>query len=181
MYKLALYGGAFNPPHAGHANVMIEASRQAEHVLVAPSYRHPYGKVMMDYEKRLAWLGTITERIRLQCDSPVTASPLEYALAQTMEGPIYSFNLLSHAAEINGIDPKSVALVVGPDVAALLPTFYLGAELMETFSIITVAEQIGVRSTLMRQCLEAGDPIPAHWMAPGMDPVDYRIYASETA
>ncbi|MFL6610416.1 MAG: cytidyltransferase, partial [Pseudomonas sp.] len=27
MLEIALYGGAFNPPHAGHAQVMIEASR----------------------------------------------------------------------------------------------------------------------------------------------------------
>ena len=181
MYKLAIYGGAFNPPHAGHANVMIEASKQAKHVLVAPSYKHPFGKVMVDYEQRPLWLSRITDRVRAQCRSPINVSHIEYMLALKMEGPVYSFNLLSYAAEINGIDPKSVALVVGQDVADLLPTFYLGPELLEKFSIITVPEQVGVRSTLMRQRLEAGEPLPAHWMAPGLDPVDYRIYATETA
>jgi nicotinate-nucleotide adenylyltransferase len=181
MYKLAIYGGAFNPPHAGHANVMIEASRQAEHVLVVPSYKHPFGKVMMDYELRLDWLRRITDRVRSHCSSAVSASNIEFELAQQMTGPVYSYNLLSYAAELNGIDPKSVALVVGHDVAALLPTFYLGPELLEKFSIITVPEQVGVRSTLMRQRLEAGESLPPHWMAPGLDPVDYRIYASEIA
>ena len=53
MFEIALYGGAFNPPHAGHAQVMIEASRQARRVLIAPSYRHPYCKQMVDLEVRL--------------------------------------------------------------------------------------------------------------------------------
>lgn len=181
MYELAIYGGAFNPPHAGHANVMIEASKQAERVLVAPSYMHPFGKVMMDYELRLDWLRRITDRVRQHCSSAISASNIEFELAQITSGPVFSYNLLSHAAKITGIEPKQIALVVGQDVAALLPTFYLGPELLETFSIITIPEQVGVRSTLMRQRLEDGETIPAHWMAPGLDPVDYRIYASEIA
>lgn len=181
MFKLAIYGGAFNPPHAGHANVMIEASKQAESVLVVPSYKHPFGKVMVDYEVRLDWLRRITDRVRMHCDSMIGASSIEHELAQKIAGPVFSYNLLSYVAEISNIDPKKVALVVGHDVAALLPTFYLGPELLEKFSIITIPEQVGVRSTLMRQRIETGEPIPAHWMAPGLDPVDYRIYAPETA
>lgn len=181
MYKLAIYGGAFNPPHAGHANVMIEASKQAEGVLVVPSYMHPFGKVMMDYELRLEWLGRIADRIRIHCEGEIIASRIEHRLFQRSEGPVFSYNLLTYIAQVYGVEPKQIALVVGPDVEALLPTFYLGPELLEKFSIITIPEQVGVRSTLMRQSLESGQKLPAHWMAPGLDPVDYRIYAPEIA
>jgi nicotinate-nucleotide adenylyltransferase len=181
MYELAIYGGAFNPPHAGHANVMIEASKQARQVMVVPSYKHPFGKVMTDYALRLEWLNLIVKRVRPLCDGLICASNIEYELAQKMEGPIFSFDLLCYIAKIMRVDTKQIALVVGPDVAELLPTFHLGPELLDQFSIITVPEQVGVRSTAMRKCLESGEALPAHWMAPGLDPVNYRIYASGAA
>jgi nicotinate-nucleotide adenylyltransferase len=181
MYDIAIYGGAFNPPHAGHANVMIEASKQARQVMVVPSYKHPFGKVMADYDLRLEWLGSIVKRVRPLCDCPIVASNIEYELAKKMDGPIFSFDLLTYVARIMRVDTKQIALVVGQDVADLLPTFHLGPELLEQFSIICVPEQVGVRSTAMRKCLEIGEPLPAHWMAPGLDPVNYRIYASGSA
>ena len=68
--------------------------------------------------------------------------------------------------------------MVGQDVADALPGFYLGPELLETFSVIIVPEQIGVRSTALRKQLLEGAPLPTHWIAPGLDPVNYDIYAS---
>ncbi|MBI6882606.1 adenylyltransferase/cytidyltransferase family protein [Pseudomonas putida] len=181
MYKIAIYGGAFNPPHAGHANVIIEASKQAESVLVVPSFKHPFGKVMMDYDLRLQWLHRITDRVRMHCEAEVSASDIERDLALKSDGPVFSYNLLSYASELYGVEPKQIALVVGNDVAEALPSFYLGPQLIEKFSIVTIPEQVGVRSTLMRQNLESGQGIPPHWMAPGLDPVDYKIYAPEVA
>lgn len=178
MHEIAIYGGAFNPPHAGHANVMIHASRQAKRTLVVPSYRHPYGKVMVDYELRLQWLHLITDQIRQQCRGALSVSDIERELFSQNPGPVYSFNLLTCIAERTGLSPKRIALVVGQDVADALPGFYLGPELLETFSIITVPEQVGVRSTALRKQLLEGVPLPAHWIAPGLDPVNYAIYAS---
>ena len=181
MYEVAIYGGAFNPPGAGDASVMIEASKQARQVMVVPSYKHPFGKVMADYALRLDWLGSIVKRVRPLCDCPIAASNIEYEMAQKREGPIFSYDLLSYIAEIMQVETKRIALVVGQDVADLLPTFHLGPELLEKFSIICVPEQVGVRSTAMRNCLESGEALPAHWIAPGLDPVNYRIYAAGSA
>lgn len=181
MHKIAIYGGAFNPPHAGHANVMIEASKQAESLLVVPSFKHPFGKVMVDYQLRIQWLNRIVDRVRMHCSSSIEVSDVEANLAREVGEPIFSFNLLSYVARINEVDPKSVALVVGKDVADLLPTFHLGPELLDTFSIITIPEQVGVRSTMMRQRLESGEQMPPHWVAPGLDPMDYKIYAEKAA
>ncbi|NVZ99507.1 adenylyltransferase/cytidyltransferase family protein [Pseudomonas gingeri] len=105
MYELAVYGGAFNPPHAGHAQVMIEASRHARSVWVVPSFRHPHGKRMADYERRLGWLQGIVEQVRPDCSSAISVCRIEQRLAQ-------------------------------------------------------------------------GETVPTQWMAPGMDPVDYGLYAA---
>ncbi|ALI03343.1 nicotinate-nucleotide adenylyltransferase [Pseudomonas sp. FW306-02-F02-AA] len=178
MYEIALYGGAFNPPHAGHAQVMIEASCQARRLLVAPSFRHPYGKRMADYELRLNWLESIVEHVQPLCCAEVRASRVEQIVARGVEGPIYSYTLLAHLADSLAMDGKQIALVVGQDVADLLPTFYRGPELLERFSIICVEEQIHVRSTVLRERLALGESLPTHWMAPGMDPVNYDLYAA---
>ncbi|CDG03238.1 MULTISPECIES: adenylyltransferase/cytidyltransferase family protein [unclassified Pseudomonas] len=178
MFELALYGGAFNPPHAGHAQVMIQASCQARRVLVTPSFRHPYGKRMVDYEVRLKWLESIVEHVQPQCCAPVHVSRVEQVVARGVEGAIYSYTLLAHLADSLALDGKRIALVVGQDVADQLPTFYRGEELLERFSILCVEERIPVRSTLVRERLALGELLPNHWMAPGMDPVNYDLYAT---
>ncbi|MGN8274858.1 adenylyltransferase/cytidyltransferase family protein [Pseudomonas sp. SMN5] len=178
MFEIALYGGAFNPPHAGHAQVMIEASLQARRLLVAPSFRHPYGKRMVDYEIRLKWLESIVERIQPLCCAEVRASRVEQVVARGVEGAIYSYTLLAHLADSLALDGKRIALVVGEDVAALLPTFYRGQELLERFSILCVEEKIHVHSTALRERLALGKPLPIHWMAPGMNPLNYDLYAA---
>ncbi|BBP67971.1 MULTISPECIES: adenylyltransferase/cytidyltransferase family protein [Pseudomonas] len=178
MFEIALYGGAFNPPHAGHAQVMIEASRQARRVLVAPSFRHPCGKRMVDYEVRMKWLESIVEHIQPLCRTEVRASRVEQLVARGVEGPIYSYTLLAHLADSLALDGKRIALVVGQDVAEQLPSFYRGQALLERFSILCVEERLHVRSTLLRERLALGEPLPSHWMAPGMDPLNYDLYAT---
>lgn len=178
MFDIALYGGAFNPPHAGHAQVIIEASAQARRVLVAPSFRHPYGKRMADYELRLKWLESIVEHVQPLCHAEVHAIRIEQEVARNVEGPIYSYTLLAHLADSLAIDGKRIALVVGQDVALQLPTFYRGAELLERFSILCVEEKIQVHSTAIRERLALGEPLPSQWLAPGMNPVNYDHYAA---
>lgn len=178
MFELALYGGAFNPPHAGHAQVMIDASRFARRVLVAPSFRHPYGKQMVDYELRMRWIAAITAKIQSQCDAEVRACRIEQVAARGNEDPIYSYTLLSLLADSLALDDKQIALVVGRDVERQLPDFHRGSELLERFSILCVEEKIPVRSTLLRERLVLGEHLPSHWMAPGMTPVNYKHYAS---
>lgn len=60
--QVALFGGAFDPPHRGHAQVAsVVASDTIDEVWFVPVYKHPwaekYGKeVMAPYEHRLAML-----------------------------------------------------------------------------------------------------------------------------
>lgn len=178
MFELALYGGAFNPPHAGHAQVMIEAAARARRVLVAPSFRHPYGKRMADYPLRLSWLESIVEHVRPLCRGDIAVSRVEQQISREIDGPIYSYTLLAHLAESLALDGKQIALVVGEDIAQLLPTFYRGQELLERFSIMCIEETIHVRSTAIRQRLALGEALPSQWMAPGMNPVNYDLYAA---
>ena len=178
MFEIALYGGAFNPPHAGHAQVRIEAARHARRVLVAPSFRHPDGKSMVDFEWRVQWLQSIVEHLQGLCPAELAVSRIEEHVARHSQAPIYSYDLLARLADDLAIDGKRIALVVGQDVAARLPDFHRGAELLARFSILCVEEQLDVRSTALRQCLVSGTALPRHWIAPGMDTLNYRLYAA---
>lgn len=51
-----IYGGSFNPPHIGHQIAcmwMVEALNAAE-VIVTPTYKHAFGKELVDFEHRVA-------------------------------------------------------------------------------------------------------------------------------
>ena len=54
--KVALLGGAFDPPHIGHiriAEFVLNTSKTFDEVWIAPCARHMYGKQMEDAEHRL--------------------------------------------------------------------------------------------------------------------------------
>ena len=53
-FALAIYGGAFDPPHAGHASVIRRVLDSCDQVLVVPSYQHADGKRMADFDLRCA-------------------------------------------------------------------------------------------------------------------------------
>ncbi len=51
---IALFGGAFNPPHKGHV-AMVRAllkNKEIDQVWIVPVYRHPFAKDMAPYQAR---------------------------------------------------------------------------------------------------------------------------------
>lgn len=54
--SIALYGGAFDPPHVGHTGFCcaLAAEPSFSEVWVLPCYRHPFGKDLAPFDHRLA-------------------------------------------------------------------------------------------------------------------------------
>ncbi len=54
--RVGVFGGAFDPPHAGHVLLVAYALSVApiDRVLVVPTFRHPFGKAMAPYDDRIA-------------------------------------------------------------------------------------------------------------------------------
>jgi nicotinate-nucleotide adenylyltransferase len=52
---IALLGGSFNPPHVGHllAADYVRATQPFDEVWFVPSYRHPLGKKLVEFEHRV--------------------------------------------------------------------------------------------------------------------------------
>ncbi len=55
MTRILLYGGSFNPPHVGHVLTAFHATmlEVPDFTLIIPTFKHPYGKDLADYEDRV--------------------------------------------------------------------------------------------------------------------------------
>lgn len=171
--KLAVYGGAFNPPHAGHAQVMASLLSQADHVLVVPSFAHPFGKQMVDFDLRVQWLEEI---VGVFNEPRLVVDACERELFK-QKSPIFSIDLLRFIADRFSLDKKDVALVMGEDNQKVFHTFYGYQAIMDEFSVITMPETINVHSTMIRDALKTGGEIPTDWIAPGLSVADYLVFA----
>ncbi|HEX5038264.1 MAG TPA: nicotinate-nicotinamide nucleotide adenylyltransferase [bacterium] len=53
--RIALFGGSFNPPHAGHYEIArrLAKRRGIDEVWILPVHRHAFGKKMPSFSRRL--------------------------------------------------------------------------------------------------------------------------------
>ena len=53
--RIAIFGGSFDPPHAGHYEIARRLARRrtVDEVWIVPVYRHPFGKKSAPFGKRL--------------------------------------------------------------------------------------------------------------------------------
>jgi nicotinate-nucleotide adenylyltransferase len=92
---IAVYGGAFDPPHLGHVIIpaLVYGLSAAEHVIVVPSFQHPFSKKMAPFEDRLqmchAAFGAYGDLI--------TVTDVERGISQGSEA-VYSIDLLRNLA-----------------------------------------------------------------------------------
>ncbi|MDD1509945.1 adenylyltransferase/cytidyltransferase family protein [Pseudomonas sp. CNPSo 3701] len=171
-FALAVYGGAFDPPHAGHASVIRRALETSEQVLVVPSYRHADAKRMADFDLRCAWV----ERLAARFGDRVRCCSLERELGADGR-VIYSVDLLSCLAERYGLPGERLALVIGEDNLTPLKTFHRAAELRQRFGLVVADEEMTVHSSAIRAMIAAGQAIPEAWQLPEIQ-ADMTIYRS---
>ncbi|OLU25647.1 nicotinate-nicotinamide nucleotide adenylyltransferase [Pseudomonas sp. PA15(2017)] len=171
-FALAVYGGAFDPPHTGHASVIRRVLETSEQVLVVPSYRHADAKRMADFDLRCVWVARMAARFgdRVRCCS------LERELGATGQ-VIYSYDLLSRLAERHALPTERLALVIGEDNLARLQTFHRTVELRQRFGLVVADEEMSVHSSAIRAMIAAGQAIPEAWQLPEIE-TDMAIYRS---
>jgi len=178
MLEIVVYGGAFNPPHAGHADAIRQLAHVARRILVVPSYRHAFGKDMAPFDLRLSWLQRIVERL-VEEGVPVDVDSCEQRLASDLERPLYSWDLLSHIATRENLPVREVGFVVGEDNLATLGRFHRAEELLRTFPLVLAREQVPLHSSMIRQAVEEGRAINAQWLPPGLTIHDYTFFAGD--
>lgn len=182
--SVALYGGAFDPPHIGHTAFCAALAGEPgfDEVWVLPCYRHPFGKELADFAHRMAMCRIAFEPIG-QC---VRVKDDE----SRAPGGGYTIDLVRH---LQGTYPDlDFALVLGSDnfrqrhkwkdfelLQSLVPVRFFGRKGFQEEN-----EELGVEapfpevsSTDLRVALEEGT-IPEALLPPGV--ADYirarRLY-----
>jgi nicotinate-nucleotide adenylyltransferase len=105
---LGIFGGSFDPPHAGHVMLAAYALSVApiDRLLVVPTFQHPFGKVLAAYDHRVA----MCERAFAAVLTRTSVSRVEEELG----GDSYTVRTLEELAR--RMPDARFRLIVGADV-----------------------------------------------------------------
>jgi nicotinate-nucleotide adenylyltransferase len=158
--NIALIGGSFNPPHIGHllAACYVRATQEVDRVWLMPADKHPFGKVMVDFEHRL-------QMCRALCAD--ATGWLEATDVERRAGKGWTVDTLAYLAERRPAD--RFTLVIGSDIVADLPKWKEPERLRTLAHVLVlsraghpVADAVGpplakVSSTEIREALARGE------------------------
>ena len=159
--QIAVYGGAFNPPHIGHAVVIIQASKMADTVVVAPSFAHPFGKRMAPFSVRCEMVSDMISRLHRKGVNAVLSSA-ERKIHEEQGEPVYSLSLLRELSRQYRVPGSKIGLVIGEDNIQHLSLFKNVADLLNEFQILIVKENEQIHSTVIRDKIAAGEDVSAY-------------------
>lgn len=153
MRRYAVYGGSFDPIHAGHVSMIRRAVELGCHVIIVPAFRHAFGKQSAPFEHRLRMchlaLDATLQAHTCVCD-------VERHLANDNE-PVYTYDVLRHLRDRLR---QPVSLLVGPDIATEWQRWQRHADIDREFGRLSLPATHTVRSSDVRQQLRQG-AVPA--------------------
>ena len=150
MGLYAIYGGSFDPIHAGHVSMIRRAVELGYEVVVVPAFRHAFGKQSAPFEHRVSMcrlaLGDPPQPRCRVCDT-------ERSVATGDGQPVYTYDVLRHFR--NRLN-QPVSLLVGPDIAAEWQRWHRHADIDREFGRLSLPATHAVRSSEIRQRLRRG-------------------------
>lgn len=166
---IAVYGAAFNPPHAGHLDAIAQLLVAVDRVLVVPAFCHAFGKQMAPFEQRLAMVQAALAESSLP-EARVQVDQTERLLAASKRTgqAVYSWDLLNAIQQRQPND--KVFLAIGPDNAnpSQWQKFYRHADIDARWHKLVVEERVNVRSSDVRALLAQGIEPPAALLPAGV-------------
>lgn len=188
MSRIAIYGGAFDPPHLAHVFTItyLLTRSDVDGVWLLPAADHAFGKRMTPYPKRRALLETLVAQIaspKLRIDDVETVSSGR------------SFDTLSLLSERH--PEHDFTLVIGADNLTESHRWHRFDELVQRFGVIAMgrpgheaalrqASQApwcqpgptlpGISSTRLRAALQTGDTQALAWLPPVLAPAVQNLY-----
>ncbi len=108
MRRIALFGGSFNPPHAGHVLVAtwLMSVRRADEVWMVPTGVHPFGKDLAPFADRVAMVRAAV--------APLGPAVRVEEIEATLPAPSYTVDTV--AALLTRHPGTTFLLVVGTDI-----------------------------------------------------------------
>lgn len=130
--KVALYGGSFNPPHAGHvlAAAYLTCVADFEKVLVVPVFEHAFDKTLLGYEERVELC-----RVAFSNLSQVEVCTIE----STLPRPSYTISTVEALLERH--PHYQLELVVGADVLPELAKWHRIDELLRKTKLFAMGRR----------------------------------------
>ncbi|MDE0205233.1 MAG: nicotinate-nicotinamide nucleotide adenylyltransferase [Candidatus Tectomicrobia bacterium] len=148
----AVYGGSFDPIHAGHVSMVRRAVDLGYRVIVVPAFRHAFGKQSAPFEHRVSMC-------RLALEDPALAHcrvcGVERSLAAHDGQPVYTYDVLSH---FKSRLQQPVSLLIGPDIAGEWQRWHRHADIDREFGRLSLPATHAVRSSDIRQQLRLHPP-----------------------
>ena len=101
--NIALFGGSFNPPHVSHlmAAVWVASTTDVDRVWFVPTYRHAFGKQLVDFDTRcrllsraIEPLGSWAELSRVERDLGIESRTIDTLRHLQRTRPDDSFSLV---------------------------------------------------------------------------------------
>lgn len=128
--KVALYGGSFNPPHVVHQMICLYAltTQDIDEVWLMPCYSHPFGKVSVSFEHRVALCNLAATLLHPQ----VQVCTIEKDLPL----PNYTWNTVQALQKKH--PTFDFSLIMGSDVYAERSRWYRFDELSAKIPILVV-------------------------------------------
>jgi len=166
---VAIYGGSFNPPHAGHqiACMWLIEALNVYKIVVAPTYQHYFGKELIDFNHRV----TMCELMVKRFGNRAFAVPVERSLPK----PNTTLELVKIIQQYYPNNP--IAVVIGTDLIPSLHKWHSWDEVVRLAKIVAVGrtgfnkvyspydiyqypiELSAVSSTAIRNRIEEGEDI----------------------
>ncbi len=143
MRRIAIYGGAFDPPTMGHKHVVdyILDNNLADFVAIVPCYSHTFKKTLTSPAIRLE----MTEAAFAFRHSPHRVAPLRWAVypdAIEERLPSDTLSLMRYMkdkfSKVGTTDESVLLFVVGSDNVPSIVSWNYSAELLSSFPFIAV-------------------------------------------
>jgi nicotinate-nucleotide adenylyltransferase len=174
MRQYTVYGGSFDPIHYGHLSMIERAVALGYTVIVVPAYRHAFGKKSAPFAHRVRMCKLALEACQLQEHTRLCT--IEATLAGEKPLPVYTYDVL---CALRDKLQQAPSLLIGPDVVAEWERWYRHADIDREFGRVCLPEIYTVRSTDIRQRLQAGaspasfrdvlpEPVMAYILAAGL-------------
>jgi nicotinate-nucleotide adenylyltransferase len=150
--KIALFGSAFNPPSAGHADCVAQLAQFVDEVWLIPSFRHAFDKHMSPYALRCEWVQAFAQDL----GPHVKLMAIEEELAQATgtPRPIYSYEVVEHIVQRHA--EHQFLLAIGPDNMHAWSRFSHTERIHALCQVMVTQERLQVRSTGIREELVRG-------------------------
>lgn len=143
--KLALYGGSFDPPHAGHVAVVTEALKHLEidQLIIVPASRNPFkDTVRADGHTRYEWLKEIFAPYE-----KVSVSDFEIAQHHC----VYTIETVKHFCQTY----ESIYLIIGADNLEKLTSWHRFEELSQLVTwVVATRNNVSIPEPMIRLDVE---------------------------